>query len=102
MCSFRLVCAVVLAASLAILPVSASFVMTNVAKTEHGVMSPSDDCPCCKAANVNSCVLKCCHVQALAIDELVLGEPEPAGFDFWSGAPLRAVSFRPDPPPPRS
>jgi hypothetical protein len=95
-------CAFAMAASLAILPVSATFAMMHVAKTDAAMMASGDDCPCCKPAISNTCLFKCCHVQALAVDGLAIAKPVSPVF-FESGAgPFVAVASGPDPPPPRS
>jgi hypothetical protein len=100
--SFRLVWALVLAASLAILPVSASFAMAHVATTEVGMTASRDDCPCCKPMKVDSCFLKCCQVQAVAVDGLVIAKLRTPRLVAFSAKRLMAVALRPDPPPPRS
>jgi hypothetical protein len=100
--SFRLVWALVLAASLAILPVSTSFAMADVAKTEIGMTAPGEDCPCCKPMKVDRCFVKCCQMQGVAVDGLVIAKPRTPRLVAFSANRLVAVALRPDPPPPRS
>lgn len=100
--SFRLVCALVLAVGLAVLPVSASFAMPHAAKSEAGMMASGDDCPCCTPAKAESCPLICCHVQAVAVDGPVLAKPAMPRLVPCSAQRPLAIDLRPDPPPPRS
>jgi hypothetical protein len=95
------ICALALAASLAILPVSATLAMMHAAKPDVAMMATSDDCPCCKPAVSNTCLFKCCHVQALVVDGRVLSKPASPVFFEPSVAFFVAVVLGPDPPPPR-
>jgi len=99
--SFRLICALVLAVGLAILPVSAAFAMSQ-AQTHAGMSDTGDDCPCCKPAQQDGCLLKCCHVQALIVDGFATTRPGPISFLATGADRFMAFAPRPDPPPPRS
>lgn len=97
----RLIWAVILAASLAILPVSAAMAMTHGAKAEMSMSSPGDDCPCCNPSKANACSLKCCHLQALTVEGFAPFKASAADFDAHENDLGVAVSLRPEPPPPR-
>jgi hypothetical protein len=97
---FRFICALVLAASLAVLPVSAALAMSHVTKSDTSLMAPGDDCPCCTPTEPESC-LKCCHVQSLPIEGLLVTGPVPARFTELGADRFAAVVLGPDPPPPR-
>jgi hypothetical protein len=98
----RLFFAVLLAMGLATLPISAAVAMTYAAKAEMGMSSSADDCPCCKPAQLGTCLLKCCHIQAISADSPAAVHPLPPLFPEAAVELGTAVSFAPDPPPPRS
>jgi hypothetical protein len=100
--SFRLICALVLAASLAILPVSAAFAMTQMGKSEAGMVAAGDDCPCCKPAKADGCFLKCCHLHALAVDGMAIAKPRSLQVAEFGTVRFAALVSGPEPPPPRS
>ena len=100
--SFRLICALVLATSLAILPVSAAFALTHMAKSEAGIVAAGDDCPCCQPAKADSCLLKCCHLQALVVDGMAIAKSRSLHVAEFSTQRFAALASGPEPPPPRS
>lgn len=100
--SLRILCALILAVSLAVLPVSATFAVTHAGNTEAGMMAPGDDCPCCKPMKADSCALKCCHAPAVAADSLEMEEPPSLRFLVLGAEPFPANALGPDPPPPRT
>jgi hypothetical protein len=105
MCLIRLLIAVLLATSLAILPVSAGMAMAHAAKAEMAMSASDGDCPCCNAAHKcapDTCMLKCFSVSAIALDARPAVHPVPAPFPELGVTTLVAFSPRPDPPPPRS
>ena len=99
--AFRLLCALVLAGSLAVLPVSAAFAMTHAANAEAGIVASGDDCPCCNPEKAETCFVKCC-VQALIVHGTEATKPAPARFDQAAARRSAALALGPDPPPPRS
>jgi hypothetical protein len=100
--SFRLICALVLAASLAMLPVSASLAMTHTAKADMDMAASGDDCPCCEPAkSPDACFPECCHLQALRIEVLAFAKPPAPQFVVLGAQDCVAIVSGPDPPPPR-
>lgn len=99
--AFRLLCALVLAAGLTVLPVSAALAMTHAANAEVGMMAPGVDCPCCKPEKSETCFVKCC-VQALVVLGEEVTKPAPARFGETAMRRSAALALGPDPPPPRS
>jgi hypothetical protein len=103
--TYRFVIAVLLALSFTILPVAAGMARMHAASSEMSMGASGDDCPCCDAAHrcpVDTCMLKCFNVSAIAIDGSPFVAPLPAPFAPAAMTPLVAFSARPDPPPPRS
>lgn len=101
--SFRLVCALVLAAGLAMLPVSGALAMAHAANVDAGMtMALGDDCPCCKSEKTETCFLKCCHVQALMVDGVEAAKTTSPRFGETALHLFAALALGPDPPPPRS
>jgi hypothetical protein len=99
----RLMFAAVLAIALAALPVASAMAMTHAGKTQASISAAADDCPCCGPAQaVEKCPLKCCHVQAVAVDGALIIAPVAVLDAGSSERPGTAVSIRPDPPPPRA
>ena len=104
----RLLIAVLLATSLAVLPVSAVMAMTHAANSDM-TMSASgdnggDDCACCSPTGKCStriCVLKCFNVPAVLIEGLPMTQPLPQLLVDIDRATMSPFSTRPDPPPPR-
>jgi hypothetical protein len=92
----------VLATSLVILPLSASLAMKHAAEADASMMASGDECPCCKPAKLDTCLLMCCHVQAPTVEGFVPWLAAPPEFDVQNTRLAIAVSLRPDPPPPRS
>lgn len=103
--SLRLILALVLAASLAVMPMSAGMAMSYGAKAEMGMSEGGQDCPCCNALHKcapDTCMLKCFSAAAMTVDGPLLEQPLPQLF-LEIGAPTPSpFSTRPDPPPPRS
>lgn len=103
---FRLLSALVLAAGLALLPVSAAMAMTHAAKPDMGMgasMSASaDDCQCCNAVELDACPLACCHFQVLNVEGLAIARPMSGRLVGREAETVVWLALRPDPPPPRS
>lgn len=102
--SVRLIIAVLLAASLAILPMSAAMAMTHAAKAEMSMGASGDNCPCCNAARkcaTDTCQFKCFSAPAI-LEGAPLAQPRPELFIAIGEATLSPFLARPDPPPPRS
>lgn len=102
---FRLVIAVMLAASLAILPASAAMAVSHAAKAEMSMTAAGSDCPCCDAAHKcspDTCMISCHGVSAISAVGPDLIQPLPELFVDMGPADLSPFSARPDPPPPRS
>jgi hypothetical protein len=102
MWSFRLVCALVLAVSLVILPVSAAFAALHAASVQADMMGSADDCPCCKRKHMDTCLFKCWQLQALIVRGAEVTNPAPVRFGETAAHRFAAFDFGPDPPPPRS
>lgn len=103
--AFRLMIDVLLAASLAILPVAAGMAKSCAADPQLAMSAPGDECPCCNAAKKcppDICMFKCYHVPAIAVRELSPARPLLAPFDIVDMAIPSPFSPQPDPPPPRS
>jgi hypothetical protein len=98
----RLILAGLLAASVALLPVSAAMAMTHAAKAEMSMSASGDDCPCCKSAQADACPFTLCSLQAISVDGPAMLMPTPACFAERGPQILAGVSLRPTPPPPRS
>jgi len=101
----RLVIAVLLAASVAILPVSAGMAKLHAAKAEMSMSAPDSDCPCCNAAHkcaTDICTLMCYNSAALSVEGPPLVGPLPQPFIDMVSVTMSPFSQRPDPPPPRS
>jgi len=101
----RLVIAVLLATSVAMLPVSAGATKLHAAEAEMSMGAPGSDCPCCDAAHkcaTDVCTLKCCNTVALAVEQAPLAGPFVQPFNELAGAAMSPFLQRPDPPPPRS
>jgi hypothetical protein len=99
----RLMFAAVLVIALAALPIASAMAMTHAGKTQASMSAAVDDCPCCGPAQpVEKCPLKCCHVQAVAVEGALIIGPMSALDTDASERPGTAVSIRPDPPPPRA
>jgi hypothetical protein len=102
MCIARLIWAFVLAVSLAGLPVVAAMATAHAAQAGMSASASGDDCPCCKPDKPDTCPLKCCHLQALAVEGLVFAKPMSERLVAHEANAGIAVTLRPDPPPPRS
>ena len=103
--TLRLAIAVLLAASLTILPMAAAMAVTHVAKAEMAMDTAGDHCPCCNAAKkcaTDICMFKCYNAPAISAEGLAMAKPSPAPIDITDGATLSPFPPRPDPPPPRS
>jgi hypothetical protein len=103
--AIRLAIAVLIAAALAVVPVSAAFAGSTAAKAEIGMSTADDACSCCDAQHdpgANTCTLKCCGAAALLIDAQALIEPRSAPAVDTVAAVVARVLPPPDPPPPRS
>jgi hypothetical protein len=98
---FRLICALVLAASLAVLPVAAGLAMAHAARAQSSMMASGGDCPCCKPAKTDGCFLVCCHLQALTVDGSAMAAFAPVRFVAPGEDAIEASAPKPDPPPPR-
>jgi hypothetical protein len=96
---FRLMFALLLATSLAILPISPAATLTHAAKAEMAMAA--DDCPCCKTGQPDSCPLKCCHLQAIAVEGVKIARPSAARFVVYDAPVATPVPRRPELPPPR-
>jgi hypothetical protein len=98
----RLIFAVVLAIALAALPVAAAMAMTHAGKAHASMSAAGDDCLCCNPTQPpEKCSDKCCHVQAIAVDGVLILPPVAVVDARASARPGTAISTRPDPPPPR-
>lgn len=98
---FRSILITLIAASVALLPVSAATAMAHATMADMSMSAPDGECASCKAIASDLCSLKCCGVQMLSVEGLVLAEPMPERFVRQDTARVAAVSPRPDPPPPR-
>lgn len=101
----RIIVAVLLAASLAIPPITTAMAMTSAAKAEMSMVTSGSDCPCCNAAKkcaADLCQFKCFHTLAISVEGLPLAEPLPEPLVAVYAASFSPVTLRPDPPPPRS
>ena len=99
----RLMFAAVMAIALAALPIEAAAAMSHAHKAQMSLTATGDDCPCCHPAQpLKNCPLKCCHLQAIPVDDQVIAVPLAAPDVSASTNFGAAVSIRPDPPPPRS
>jgi hypothetical protein len=97
----RLLFALLVAASLASLPIAATMASAQAGEP-HASMSASDtDCPCCRSTQQHAGQLKCCGLQALLVEGWAV--PKPSAGRFAEGAQERGVDQlpQPDPPPPR-
>ena len=102
--ALRLIMAVLLAASLAVLPVSASMAMTHAAKAKMSMSASGADCPCCNAAKkcaTDICMFKCFSTPAISVDGFPLAQPLPEPLIAVRVAALSPFSRQLDPPPPR-
>jgi hypothetical protein len=97
----RLIWALVLAASLAGLPVVATMATAHAAKADMSASASGDSCPCCKQGKPDTCPLECCHVQAMTVEGLLFSKPMSERFVAHEASAGIAVTPRPDPPPPR-
>jgi len=97
----RLILAGLLAASLAVLPVSAAVTMTHATNAEIGMGASGDDCPCCKSVRPDACPLAGCYMQAISVAGPALATPTAASFDEPGSQILVGLSLPPNPPPPR-
>lgn len=99
----RLVLALLIAAGLAMLPVSAAMAISHVSSADMHMSAPQDGGSCCDHADGHGCPLAlCCHIQ-LAMAE----QPQFAGrlASLLAPIPLTVepgAALGPDPPPPRS
>jgi hypothetical protein len=98
----RLIPALILAASLAILPVSAALAMMHTADAGMAMGASPDDCPCCKPDQSDACPMKCSQLSALTVAGAGLEQPAPIRFDEVEAVAFVAVFVRPEPPPPRT
>lgn len=103
--TIRLIAALLVAASLVILPVATGMGMTFAAKAEMNMGAPGSDCPCCDPSNMcatHHCMFVCYNMAAIAVEGLLEGKPLPQ--DLVAAGPASFSPFppRPDPPPPRS
>jgi hypothetical protein len=101
----RLVIAGLLAASVAVLPVSVGMAKLHEAKAEMSMSAPDSDCPCCNAAHkcaTDICTLKCYNSAALYVEGQLLVGPLPEPLIEMASPAMSPFSQRPDPPPPRS
>lgn len=101
----RLVIAVLLAASVAVLPVSAGVTKLHAAKAAMSMSAPDSDCPCCNAAHkcaTDVCTLKCYNTVALAVEQAPFAGPFVEPLIELADAAMSPFLQRPDPPPPRS
>jgi hypothetical protein len=98
----RLIPAMILAASLAILPVSAALAMMHTADPGMAMGASPDDCPCCKPNRSDVCPMKCSQLSALTVADAGVQQPARVRFDEVKAVAFVAVLVRPEPPPPRS
>ena len=99
----RLMFAAVLAFALAALPVAAAVAMTHAEKAHSSVSAMGHKCPCCSPTQPpKSCPHKCCHVQAIAVDDVLIVAPLSTTDVSTSVTLWTALFIRPDPPPPRA
>jgi hypothetical protein len=98
----RLIAALAMAASLAVLPVTAAAAMVHTAKAEMAVSGSGDDCPCCDRTASDGRPLVCCHLSALSVEGWAMHKPAPEHLVADAASALVAFVKRPDPPPPRS
>ena len=98
----RLIPALILAASLALLPVSAALAMMHTADAGMAMGASPDDCPCCKPDRSDACPMKCSQLSVLTIAGAGLEQPAPVRFDEVKAVAFVAVLVRPEPPPPRT
>lgn len=102
---WRLIHVVLLAFSVAVLPISAGTAMADTGNAAMGEMSataPDDGCASCKSVPSDRCSPPCCQMQALPVEPLIMPMPLPEGFLAPAAESMAASSRRPDPPPPRS
>ncbi len=97
----RLTLALLLAASLAILPLSSAVAMAHAANADVTMSASGDDCPCCKSTHPAMCPLECCQLQALSVEGWDMAEPDARGFVEGGAQAIAPLLLRPDPPPPR-
>src|SRR5262249_11359536 len=99
----RLMFAAVLAVALAALPLAPALAMTHAEKAHMSVSAAGGKCPCCSPAQTQeNCSHKCCHVQAIAVDNAFIIAPLAATDVSTSITLWTAFSIRPDRPPPRA
>jgi hypothetical protein len=101
----RVVIAVLLAVSLAILPVSSAMAAMHAGNPEMSMSAPDSDCACCNAAHkcaTDICTLKCYNSAALYVEGQLLVGPLPQPLIDMASPAMSPFSQRPDPPPPRS
>ena len=102
---FRFILAVLVTASLVILPVSATVTMGHPAKAEMAMSAGGLDCPCCNAiekCQTDKCTFNCLNAPAIAAEGPPLLQPPSETFVDAGSAALLPFLRRPDPPPPRS
>ena len=102
--ALRFIFAVLLAASLAMLPVSAAMA-SHAAKAEMSIGASDKDCACCDAAHkcpADACVVTCHAVSAISAVGPALSQPLPEAFASAALTEWSPFLARPDPPPPRS
>ena len=78
--AIRLAIAVLIAASLAAVPVTASLAGPHAAKAEMSMSASDGSCPCCDATHkcaTDICTLKCYSAAAISVEEQPLTEPVP-------------------------
>jgi uncharacterized protein involved in high-affinity Fe2+ transport len=97
----RLFWVLVVAAGVAISPVSTAMLMSHAAKADVGASAAGDDCPCCKPAKVDPCPTACCYLQAVAAEGWAIARPVSPWFGAQESDTVLPIAHQPDPPPPR-
>jgi hypothetical protein len=98
----RFTATLVLAVSLAFLPISAALAMAHGADASMTMGASADDCACCEPRMSDTCPLVCCHLSVLAVTLLAMPRPAPLRLVADNARPSASLLGRPDPPPPRS
>lgn len=99
----RLVLTLLIAGSLAMLPVSTAVAMSHASSAEMNMSASPDGEPCCGPAGADSCpVAAYCHLQLLTTEQPPLARPAASFFAPVSAPDVPGAALAPDPPPPRS
>jgi hypothetical protein len=98
----RLVLAILIAGSLAMLPISAAMSMSHGTATGMTMSASLDDGPCDTSAGRDTCPFAYCHLHLLTPEQPPLARPAVSFLAPLLLSDEPGAALAPDPPPPRS